>query len=365
MMARSHSLLLVLIVALLSVISSPYELPSLNRVPSRASPFLPSPRLRGGLGAPPSSSSAASVVLTNLRGGASLTDSSSSGASLLSKSLTAALDGGLPGALAGLLQVVTLMWVRTVLNYQYRYGGGLFETMRKLYAEGGVPRFYRGVAFAAVQGPLSKFGSTAANDGVNAWLSSGGGSRQWGPSSRTLVASLCVGVWRIVLMPIDTCKTVLQVDSTVGYRALMRKVCAGQVGLLYQGSVALAVSAMVAHYPWFYCYNYLSVCAWLPPLVPNALLRSALVGFLCSVVSDTCSNAIRVLKTTKQSLATKRVATYREAANAVLAKDGWSGLFGRGLGTRIFANGLQSVMFTVAWKAIKKWLEGRAATRTV
>ncbi len=160
-------------------------------------------------------------------------------------------------------------------------------------------------------------------------------------------------------MPIDTCKTVLQVDSTVGFRALMRKVKSGQIGLLYQGSAALCLSAMIAHYPWFYCYNYLSKAPWLPPLVPSALLRAALVGFLCSVVSDTCSNAIRVLKTTKQSLATKRVASYREAASAVLAKDGWMGLLGRGLGTRVLANGLQSVVFTVAWKSIKKWLEER------
>ena len=31
------------------------------------------------------------------------------------------LKGGKAGALAGLLQVITLMWLRTVVNYQYRY----------------------------------------------------------------------------------------------------------------------------------------------------------------------------------------------------------------------------------------------------
>ena len=37
-------------------------------------------------------------------------------------------------------------------------------------------------------------------------------------------------------MPIDTCKTVLQVDSAEGFRNLMRRVKAGKIGLLYQGA---------------------------------------------------------------------------------------------------------------------------------
>jgi hypothetical protein len=32
------------------------------------------------------------------------------------------LGGGVPGAIAGVIQVFTLMWVRTIINYQCRYG---------------------------------------------------------------------------------------------------------------------------------------------------------------------------------------------------------------------------------------------------
>lgn len=32
-----------------------------------------------------------------------------------------ALGGGIPGAIAGALQVICLMWLRTITNYQYRY----------------------------------------------------------------------------------------------------------------------------------------------------------------------------------------------------------------------------------------------------
>lgn len=39
-----------------------------------------------------------------------------------------------------------------------------------------------------------------------------------------------------------------------------------------------------------------------------------------------------------------------DAARAVIAADGVQGLFGRGLKTRIVANGFQSIMFSILWK---------------
>lgn len=81
-----------------------------------------------------------------------------------------ALGGGIPGALAGLLQVLSLMWLRTVGNFQMRYGTSMKETVATLYKQGGIRRFYEGVGFALIQGPLSRFGSTAANDGCRTLL---------------------------------------------------------------------------------------------------------------------------------------------------------------------------------------------------
>ena len=80
------------------------------------------------------------------------------------------------------------------------------------------------------------------------------------------------------------------------------------------------------------------------------------MGFVASVVSDIVSNSIRVIKTTKQSIASKHAVSYSDAVGMVLAADGWKGLFGRGLRTRIFANGFQSVVFTVAWRGMAEWL---------
>ena len=39
-----------------------------------------------------------------------------------------------------------------------------------------------------------------------------------------------------------------------------------------------------------------------------------------------------------------------EAARAVVAEEGVLGLLGRGLKTRILANGLQGILFSILWK---------------
>ena len=55
--------------------------------------------------------------------------------------------------------------MRTTVNFQYRYGMSTIEALKHLYAEGGILRFYRGVGPALIQGPLSRFGDTASNAG--------------------------------------------------------------------------------------------------------------------------------------------------------------------------------------------------------
>jgi len=264
------------------------------------------------------------------------------------------LGGGLPGAIAGIVQVLTLMWMRTIINYQSRYGTTFRQALASLMSDGGIPRFYRGLPFALVQAPLSRFVSTAANDGVEALLASFDLTKKWGPGRSTIVASFVVGLWRMALMPIDTCKTVLQVDSSEGFRNLMRRVKAGRIGVLYQGAVANALSSFLSHYPWFYTYNLLSKNGALDLLIPVKLVRNAAIGMLASVVSDTFVNCIRVIKTTKQAVGSKHNISYADTVRMILAADGWKGLFGRGLLTRIMANALQSIVFTIIWRGLSE-----------
>lgn len=166
---------------------------------------------------------------------------------------------------------------------------------------------------------------------------------------------------RKVLAPLstskDTCKTVLQVDSKEGFRNLMRRVRAGKIGALYQGSLAAAVSSIVGYYPWFLTFNMLSSAQWLRHVIPFQLLRNASIGFVASIVSDTVVNACRVVKTTKQSMGSKHDMSYSEIVRMIVAADGWKALFfGRGLQARILGNALQSIVFTVIWRGLaERW----------
>ncbi len=75
----------------------------------------------------------------------------------LKKAAWKATGGGLAGAAAMFVNVGTLMWMRTTVNFQYRYGMGTMEAIRHLYKDGGIRRFYQGVGPALFQGPLSRF----------------------------------------------------------------------------------------------------------------------------------------------------------------------------------------------------------------
>ena len=61
------------------------------------------------------------------------------------------------------------------------------------------------------------------------------------------------------------------------------------------------VRVAAGHYPWFFVYNYLNETLPQYDELPKRLLRSAVIGFAASATSDTCSNSIRVIKTTKQT----------------------------------------------------------------
>jgi len=119
---------------------------------------------------------------------------------ILYKAGKRSLGGGLSGAVAGAIQVVSLMWLRTIINYQCRYGTTFSQAFATLLREGGISRLYRGVSFALVQAPLARFASTAANDGIESLLANLAWTKDWGPGRTTVIASIVVGIWRIVLM---------------------------------------------------------------------------------------------------------------------------------------------------------------------
>jgi len=272
--------------------------------------------------------------------------------SIFNESLKKAMGGGLSGATAMTTQVLSLMWLRTTMNYQYRYGTSTTHALKTLYNQGGISRFYKGLTPALFQGPLSRFGDTAANVGVLHYLNSSDHTKNLPISVKTAFSSLTAAIWRIAIMPIDTTKTMLQVEGKNGFTNLVSKCSKNGPSVLFHGSLAASSATFVGHFPWFFTYNYLDTKLPQYDTTLNNLVRNGAIGFSSSVVSDTCSNSLRVIKTYKQSSIDK--ISYIDATKNIVQTDGLSGLFGRGLQTRILANGLQGIVFSISWKFFQK-----------
>lgn len=171
----------------------------------------------------------------------------------------------------------------------------------------------------------------------------------------------------MILTPVDTLKTTLQVQGARGTALLRQRIKTNGLGSLWWGAFATAAATFVGHYPWFATYNFLSENITEPPKHPLAiwLVRLAFIGFIASIVSDSVSNSLRVVKTYRQvnetqvsygkrylcnPFVTSTEVRIAEAARLVVRDDGISGLFGRGLKTRILCNGLQGLLFSILWK---------------
>ena len=257
--------------------------------------------------------------------------------SILDKSI----KNGMSGAGAMCIQVSTLMWLRTVMNYQYKHGGDMVSTIQKLYKEGGIMRFYKGYAPALMIGPLSRFGDTFCNAlSLNFFQNS-----NLPLYIQTGCASILAGGWRILTLPIDAWKTSLQVNG--GLDPLKQKIKTNGITSLYSGAIASSTATMMGHFPFFFVYN--SMDSYLPKKKYKdepfyALLRNASIGFCSTFASDTVSNSMRVIKTYKQTHPEK--ISYKNIVKNV----GVNELLFRGLKTKIVTNGIQGIVFSVFYK---------------
>lgn len=123
--------------------------------------------------------------------------------------------------------------LRTTMNYQYRYGTTTTEAIKTLYADGGYSRYYQGLSAALVQGPVARFGDTAANAGILALLESNTFMKTLPSAIKTVFASLCAAAFRIILTPIDTLKTTLQTEGKPGLKLLKDRVCRSSEGSIF------------------------------------------------------------------------------------------------------------------------------------
>ena len=270
---------------------------------------------------------------------------------ILEKSLQKSINVGLAGYGATGFQVCSMMWLRTTMNYQFKNGGKTLDTIKLLYKEGGIPRFYRGVSFALIYAPLSRFGDTAVNMGVMSYYD----NSDMGRGQKTFISSILAGLWRLTIIPVDSFKSNLQVHGKDGLKIIRSNIKNNGFRSLYNGATASYSATAIGHFPWFYTYNYLQES--LPYKDTDSqlitFLRSGTIGFTSSACSDIISNSIRVLKIGKQ---TGEKQTYIKIIKEVIEKDSVVGLFTRGLKTKLIINGAQGFIFVVIFDKLKKFI---------
>ncbi len=130
----------------------------------------------------------------------------------------------------------------------------------------------------------------------------------------------------MILTPIDTLKTTLQAQGAKGTSLLRQRIKTNGITSLWWGAFATAAATFAGHYPWFATvslvtmqmsslmlmltlskYNYLTEVITEPSKDHLALwlLRLAFIGFVASLISDSVSNSLRVVKTYRQVNDTK------------------------------------------------------------
>ena len=274
---------------------------------------------------------------------------------IFNKAYNKALNGGIAGSMAMGVQVCSMMWLRTTLNYQYKNGGTFTGNLKTLYSQGGVFRFYKGVFPALLQAPLSRFGDTAANIGVLTYLDYNPNTKDLPVSVKTFCGSLIAGLWRINLMPIDTMKTMNQVHGNNALYIIKDKIKIHGIRSLYHGSMGAFSTTVIGHFPWFFTFNYLSETIPKPEgKTFKKFGRFALIGFTSSFISDTISNFSRVIKVSRQTSEAGK--SYTQITKDIVKEKGITELFGRGLKTKIIINGIQGLVFAVAWKSFDEYL---------
>lgn len=277
-------------------------------------------------------------------------------ADTLRKAGSRALGGGVPGAMAMVLQVLLLMWLRTAMNYQYKHGGTTSDAFVALYAAGGIARFYRGVSVALVSSPIARFGDTAANEGVKEFFSEG-----TSPMVVSFAGAIAAAVWRVLITPMTTIKTFLQVEGDLSL--LWGKVARAGPLSLFDGALGAALSTAVGFYPWSVTFEFADRKLPAASTFRGKLVRRAVASVAASLVASVCSNGIFCVTIAVQT-STEQIG-YMEAAQSIVAADGVQGLLFRGLGIKLISNAFQAMLFGVMWKTLMDVYERRSTSIAV
>ena len=231
----------------------------------------------------------------------------------------------------------------------------VIRSHRDVVCEGGIRRFYAGAQYALLQGPLSRFGDTAANAGVLYVLdgstlpilaqtacASAAALMEIGQYHRSTRQKRCSSPRHVGLKYID------------GARRQRRPWCSGPV-------LWAIVATFLGHYPWFATNNYLEA------RVPPPPKKSRTKNYYEEQPSASLPVSSLIVSRTRRASSRRRSRrrwcplTYVEAALAVVDRDGIAGLLWRGLAAKILRN--VCPRSSSRWPGRGSWTEKKARTK--
>ena len=248
------------------------------------------------------------------------------------------------GISSGCLQVSTLMWLRTVNNYQYRYGTNLKDTFTSLYSNGGVLRFYIGYFPALYVASVCKFAE------LNAYYF----TKDFNSYDKLLTISAISSLSKLSVVPIDALDIILQVEGKSGLKLLSEKIKKNGYRVLYYGSTPWITSNFIGTFSWYFVHNTLDT-KFKDKFNDTNLqfnLKNGLIGLSASMTSDILTNPLRILKINKQSSIDN--IGYLDTIKQIKNEKGIQEFFMRGLNTRILIHGVQNIFFVIVWKNLEK-----------
>ena len=302
-------------------------------------------------------------------------------ASKFSRVLYHSSIAGTSGAGAMYVNIFSLMWLYTTIAYQNVKGCSSYEAIQRLYSQGGIRRFYKGLIPAMLIGPMCRFGDTFSNHVVlHTFDDCLYCCQDFSIAFKTLPASILSAMYRLCIFPIDTLMTINQVKGCSfhsGLRRIFKKLQVTGVKGIYDGAGVSFAGNILSHWTWFTTYNYLnSAFDAKPHLNSNKnmndkykqqcrcysseldfdeisvsshrhrhfCLRNGIFGLFASITSDCLCNIFYVMKTNKQL-------NLKITSNSqVISKTGgWKRTIGRSLPLRIMGSGLQGFIFSISW----------------
>merc|ERR1719499_1270136 len=139
-----------------------------------------------------------------------------------------------------------------------------------------------------------------------------------------------------------------QVEGFNGLNVLKDKVRSHGARVLFHGATGEYASTFGGHLCWFGTYNTLDAHVSNPDSPKLRMFRNGLLGIASALVTDCCTNWLRVIKTYRQSH--KEPISYRACISEIAQADGGVRyLFVRGLKTRMCFSCMQGFIFSILW----------------